>query len=297
MRRVSVLVVLCLCLVAGVKAQKSSLYERKDFSFKMTTEKDSDGKIRTVKLHACVGSNAVSNFTFKVVVPTEDIGEITEPDINFDGYPDVDINLGYKGGFSNNVQHEALLWNQKKHCFEVPEGYSDIGEPQFDGEKKVIFTTLSAGPDARVTTYYRWQGSTLCEYLSDTWKIDDDKVADFSDMLNLPLFRLDAKLNGRTPVIIAFQKNEDGVVAGYIYYPRAKNPAPIMIKGIFDGIYDLMERLPDGTTTGYLSLKCDKDQKWSGAWANPVTHKSLEITDIIFSHEVPKWFTKSLFLE
>ena len=60
MRRVSVLVVLCLCLVAGVKAQKSSLYERKDFCFKMTTEKDSDGKIRTVKLHACVGSNAVS---------------------------------------------------------------------------------------------------------------------------------------------------------------------------------------------------------------------------------------------
>lgn len=165
MRRVSALVILCLCLVAGVKAQKSSLYERKDFSFKMSTEKDSEGKIRTVKLHACVGSNAVSNFTFKVVVPTEDIGEITEPDINFDGYPDVDINLGYKGGFSNNVQHEALLWNQKKHCFEVPEGYSDIGEPQFDGEKKIIFTTLSAGPDARVTTYYRWQGSTLCEYL------------------------------------------------------------------------------------------------------------------------------------
>ena len=179
----------------------------------------------------------------------------------------------------------------------MQEGYSDIGEPQFDGEKKIIFTTLSAGPDARITTYYRWQGSTLCEYLSDTWKIDDYQVADFSDMLNLPLFRLDAKLNGRTPVIIAFQKNEDGVVAGYIYYPRAKNPAPIMIKGIFDGIYDLRERLPDGTTTGYLSLKCDKDQNWSGAWANPVTHKSLEITDIIFSHEVPKWFTKSLFLE
>ena len=298
MRKISALVILCLCLSVGVKAQKSSQYERKDFSFKITKEKDSDGKISTVKLHTCVGSQTVNEFSFDAIAPAEDIGEITEPDINFDGYPDVDINLGYVGGFSNNVQHEALLWNQKKHCFEVPEGYSEIGEPQLDGEKKVIFTALSAGPDERVITYYRWEGSTLREYLSNTWKMDDDNVIDFSNMLNLPLFRLDAKLNGRTPVIIAFQKNEKDIVAGYIYYPRAKNPAPIMIKGIFDnGTYDLSERFSDGSTTGYLCLKCDKDENWSGSWTNPVTHKTLMITDISFSREAPKWFTKSLFLE
>ena len=87
-------------------------------------------------------------------------------------------------------------------------------------------------------------------------------------------------------------------MAGYIYYPRAKNPAPIMIKGIFDnGTYDLRERLNDGTTTGYICLKCDKDENWSGGWANPTTHKELKLTDISFSHEAQKWFTKSLFLE
>ena len=108
----------------------------------------------------------------------------------------------------------------------------------------------------------------------------------------------EAKLNGRTPVIIAFQKNEKDIVAGYIYYPRAKNPAPIMIKGIYDnGTYDLRERLNDGTTTGYICLKCDKDENWSGGWANPTTHKELKLTDISFSHEAQKWFTKSLFLE
>ena len=88
------------------------------------------------------------------------------------------------------------------------------------------------------------------------------------------------------------------IVAGYIYYPRAKNPAPIMIKGIYDnGTYDLRERLDDGTTTGYICLKCDKDENWSGGWANPTTHKELKLTDISFSHEAQKWFTKSLFLE
>ena len=117
-------------------------------------------------------------------------------------------------------------------------------------------------------------------------------------MLNFPLYTLEAKLNGRIPVIIAFQKDEKDIVAGYIYYPRAKNPAPIMIKGIYDnGTYDLRERLNDGTTTGYICLKCDKDENWSGGWANPTTHKELKLTDISFSHEAQKWFTKSLFLE
>ncbi len=147
-------------------------------------------------------------------------------------------------------------------------------------------------------TYYRWEGNKLVEYLSETAKIEDAKVIDFSGMLNLPLYRLDAKLNGRTPVIIAFQKDKEGVVAGYIYYPRAKHPAPIMIKGVFDkGTYDLSERQPDGSTTGYICLKCDKDQNWSGSWANPTTHKELKLTDIFFSHEAPKWFTKSLLTE
>ena len=298
MRKISALVVFCLCFFVSAKAQNK--YERKDYTFKVTKETNSSGEVDKVSLFAYVGKQLVKKYTFEVLSPVpkdlaEIIGSISENDINFDGYPDIDIYLGNIGGGANNTQHEAMLWNQKKHCFEVPEGYSGIGEPQFDGEKKIIFTTLSAGPDARVTTYYRWQGSTLCEYLSDTWKIDDDKVVDFSGMLNLPLQRLDAKLNGRIPVIIAFQKDAEGIVAGYIYYPRAKNPAPIMIKGVFDrGIYDLSERQPDGSTTGYICLKCDENMNWSGSWANPTTHKELKLTDIYFSHEVPKWFTKSL---
>ena len=190
-----------------------------------------------------------------------------------------------------------MLWNQEKHGFAKSEGYNEIGEPQLDSKNKVIFTVINSYADV-TQTYYRWEGNTLAEYLSHTSKIEDQKVVDYSKMLNLPLYSLDAKLNGKIPVIIAFQKNEKDIVAGYIYYPRAKNPAPIMIKGIFDNsTYDLSEHQPDGTTTGYICLKCDKDQNWSGGWTNPTTHKTLKITDIFFSHEAQKWFTKSLFLE
>ena len=106
-------------------------------------------------------------------------------------------------------------------------------EPQLDPKNKVVFTVINSYTDV-TKTYYRWDGNKLVEYLSETAKIEDDKVIDFSGMLNLPLYTLEAKLNGRTPVIITFQKDEKDIVAGYIYYPRAKNPAPIMIKGIYD---------------------------------------------------------------
>ena len=296
------LIVLCLCVSKGIQAQ-NKLYERKDFSFKITKEKDSEGYVNIVNLSTYVGSQLIDKYTYKVPSPlpedlSDAIGAVSEEDINFDGYPDIDINLGYRGGGSaNNIEHEGLLWNQEKHGFVKAEGYNEIGEPQLDPKNKVVFTVINSYTDV-TKTYYRWDGNKLVEYLCETAKIEDDKVIDFSGMLNYPLYTLEAKMNGRIPVIIAFQKNEKDIVAGYIYYPRAKNPAPIMIKGIYDnGTYDLRERLNDGTTTGYICLKCDKDEKWSGGWANPTTHKELKLTDISFSHEAQKWFTKSLFLE
>ena len=300
MKKVSFLVVLCLCFITGAKAQNTKLYERKDFSFKITKEKNAEGYVNIVNLSTYVGSQLIDKYTYEVLSPlpedmSEQIGHISEDDINFDGYPDISIYLGNIGGGANNTQNEALLWNQAQHSFVKAEGYNEIGEPQLDSKNKVIFTVMNSYVDV-TQTYYRWEGNTLVEYLSHTSKIEDPKVVDYSKMLNLPLYSLDAKLNGKIPVIIAFQKNEKDIVAGYIYYPRAKNPAPIMIKGIFDnGTYDLSEHQSDGTTTGYICLKCDKDQNWSGTWTNPTTHKTLNITDIFFSHEAQKWFTKSLF--
>ena len=302
MKKISFLIVLCLSLITGAKAQNTKQYERKDFSFKITKEKNADNYVNKVNLSTYVGSQLINKYTYEVLSPlpedmSEQIGHISEDDINFDGYPDISIYLGNIGGGANNTQNEALLWNQAQHGFVKAEGYNEIGEPQLDPKNKVVFTVINSYTDV-TKTYYRWNGNKLVEYLCETAKIEDDKVIDFSGMLNYPLYTLEAKMNGRIPVIIAFQKNEKDIVAGYIYYPRAKNPAPIMIKGIYDnGTYDLRERLDDGTTTGYICLKCDKDENWSGGWANPTTHKELKLTDISFSHEAQKWFTKSLFLE
>ena len=298
-----ILIVLGLCVSNNTQAQNTRRYERKDFTFKVTKETNADGEVNIVNLSTYAGEQLIIKYSYNVPYPlsenlSETIGLISEEDINFDGYPDIDINLGYWGaGSANNIQHEALLWDQKQHGFVTAKGYNEIGEPQLDYTNKVIFTVLNSYVDV-TKTYYRWEGNTLVEYLSYTSKIEDSEDVDYSGMLNLPLYSLKAKLNDKIPVIIAFQKNDKDIVAGYIYYPRAKNPAPIKIKGIFDnGTYDLNERQSDGSTTGYICLKCDKNQNWSGTWTNPTTHKTLILSDIFYTHEAPKWFTKSLFDE
>lgn len=303
MKKISFLVVLCLCLITGAKAQNSKQYERKDFSFKITKEKNADNYVNKVNLSTYVGSQLINKYTYEVLSPlpedmSEQIGHISEDDINFDGYPDISIYLGNIGGGANNTQNEALLWNQAQHGFVKPEGYDEIGEPQLDSKTKTIFTVTNTYEDV-TKTYYRWDGNQLVEYLSETAKIEDAKVIDFSGMLNLPLHRFDAKLNGKTSVIIAFQKDADGIVAGYIYYPRAKNPAPILIVGSYynnegmDG-YFLHEYQSDGSISGTITLEDSKNNGWSGTWTNPKTHKELKISDAFYSHKAAKWFTKSL---
>lgn len=315
MKRRLILIFLCLYALVGVQAQVSRNKksakgaERKDYSFKIAMDKNADGEVSVANLCTYVGKQLIDKYAFELSAPMpEDMARetivITEDDINFDGYPDVDVNLGYVGGFSNNVQHEALLWGQQQHGFVPAKGYGEIGEPQLDAGLKAITTAMSAGPDERVITYYRWNGSELEEYLSNTWRMDDDGDAvDFSGMLNLPLWRIDAKLNGRIPVIIAYQKTSDGIVAGYIYYPKAKNPAPIMIAGRMSkqgGVehYSLEEYQSDGSVSGIIDIDIQvedcADYKLSGKWINPTTKKEFELTNILLCHEAPKWFTKSL---
>lgn len=291
----------------AVQAQK---YERKDFTFKATKVKNADGEISEVTFGTYAKGKLVKEYTFELSVPlsedmTEMIGTYSEDDLNFDGYPDVDIYMGYYGGFANNTQHEALLWDQKQHCFVCPEGYAGIGEPVLDAKQKCITTTLSDGPENRVTSYYRWQGHKLQLYLEHVWPIEgsDKDYVNYNDMLNLPLQRYNAKLDGRISVIIAFQRNADNTVAGYIYYPKAKSPAPIMIVGSGtrqNGVdyYEFNEYQPDGKVSGRITLQHQLVDGWNhkveGTWTNPKTGKEMKITDAYYSQECPKWFTKSL---
>ena len=286
-------------------AHAEKQYERKDLTVKSQQVKNKDGDVSLVKVGVYAGKTLVEEFSYELepAIPkelAETVGTVSEDDLNFDGIADADIYLGYLGGFANNTLHEALLWDKRQHCFVKAEGYGGIGEPIVNEDTKCIQTVLSAGPDRRETSYYRWEGNRLVHYLSNTWAMDDEDVVDFSGVLNLPTYRLDGKLDGRIPINIVFQR-EDNCVAGFIYYPKAKHPAPILIAGSVmqyqgNDVYFLREYQSDGIITGVISLTLKVDtypETLSGTWTNPKTEKEMKMTNLTFSHEAPKWFTQS----
>ena len=117
----------------------------------------------------------------------------------------------------------------------------------------------------------------------------------------LTVYRYDAKLDGRIPVVIALQVDHWTHVAGYIYYPNAKNPAPIMVIGSVmtypdnEAEYHLNEYQSDGTITGIISIERE-NWKLHGTWTNPKTQKEMMLTDLTVSKQQPEWFTESLLI-
>ena len=303
MRKIAVIALL-LCGVMTALAQGKQ-YQRSELTVKSQQVKNNDGEVTQVNVGIYAGTKCIDTFPFELepAIPkelAETIGTVSEEDLNFDGYHDADIYLGYLGGFASNTYHEGLLWDQQQHRFVKAEGYGEIGEPTVDEDIRCIRTVMSAGPDQRESCFYRWEGNRLVHYLSDVWAMDDDEVIDFRGVLNLPTHRLDGNLDGRIPVNIVFQR-QDNIVAGFIYYPKAKHPAPIFIAGSvmeYDGadFYFLREYQDDGIITGIIRLKMQTGsypEILEGSWTNPKTEKEMTMTNLFYSHRAPKWFTQS----
>ena len=297
-----------LSVAVGAQAQGVGKYKRNDFSFKSTKVKNAEGELTHVKVGAYVGNKLVDEFTIELGgVPMETtadaVGTISETDLNNDGIPDVNIYLGYYGGHPNDVYYEALIWDSELGRFLQADGYKELAEPMVDDQTHLIYTNLRDGPEKRVMDYYGWQRNKIRHLRSETFAIEDGGSTDFSGLLDFPCSRIDAKLDGRIPVIIAFQENNDDNVAGYIYYPKAKRPAPIMVAGYVthgkDGdFYSLNEYQADGIITGSIVLQQQLVDGWdhqvTGTWTNPKTQKELKLADVKFSREMPDWFNKSL---
>ena len=101
----------------------------------------------------------------------------------------------------------------------------------------------------------------------------------------------------------------DWQTAGYIYYPKAKNPAPILIAENWgnedpivsdeDNVFDrrFVEYQPDGEMTGIIYLtyaEVEGDfQMLKGSWKNPTTGKVMSLSDFQEMQELPSWWPGS----
>ena len=125
-----------------------------------------------------------------------------------------------------------------------------------------------------------------------------------------------AVMNGKYAVEVFFQtahNDGDWQTAGYIYYPKAKSPAPILIvenwgneKQIVsdeDNVFDcrFVEYQSDGETTGILYLtyaEVEGDfQMLKGSWKNPTTGKVMRLSKFEEMRDLPAWWpgTPSVF--
>ena len=89
-------------------------------------------------------------------------------------------------------------------------------------------------------------------------------------------------LGDKIPVRLKFAVNGDEIAVGEIFYPKAKNPAPILVVGAptEGGWYYLKEYQSDGTITGTMLFRIEEDENEEayiaeGTWTNPRTEKSL----------------------
>lgn len=118
-----------------------------------------------------------------------------------------------------------------------------------------------------------------------------------------------AVMNGKIAVEVVFQTDmpdDDWLMAGYIYYPNAKAPAPILIVNNWgdekpsdsDDDYTFecrfVEYQPNGEVTGILYLTCAEVegdfQMIKASWKNPTTGRVLKLTDFEETRELPAWW-------
>ena len=119
-----------------------------------------------------------------------------------------------------------------------------------------------------------------------------------------------ALMNGKIPVEVMFQttRNQDGewMTAGYLYYPKAKTPAPILIvegwypekpivsKDEDETVSRFVEYQPDGEKTGtlyvtYVEVEGDFQMR-RASWKNPTTGKVLLLSNFEEMRELPSWY-------
>lgn len=96
-------------------------------------------------------------------------------------------------------------------------------------------------------------------------------------------YSFEGTLGDKIPVKLKFAVNGDEIAVGEIYYPKAKNPAPILVVGAptANGWYYMKEYQSDGTITGTMYFKIEGEDTADGAfisegtWTNPRTQKEF----------------------
>ena len=152
-----------------VADQASPVDVRSTYTFVIDFVANDDGQCESLMLD-CNSGEKTQDFGFefnwpkdKDILVDEGSGEISEDDINGDGWPDVVVCLGNFGVMSPLYFYGACVWNPDDESFCRVWEYDGIpnAEPcRLDGKPAV--KSVSEGLDGSASTdYYAWEGRKL----------------------------------------------------------------------------------------------------------------------------------------
>ena len=94
-------------------------------------------------------------------------------DINFDGFPDLQIFLWYNTVGQVAESYAAYLWTPQGYFKEV-EGFSDLYNPQIDHENSTITANYRSDANERTFETYKWNGDKLVLVKTHKEKLFDE---------------------------------------------------------------------------------------------------------------------------
>ena len=182
MKQSALALILALAICVTVPAlARHYVPERSDFTFKtqvfQSCDEDDDQWCHAdsilVYITDGIGRSVVRNVWAEPLDTANwnGFGEILEEDINFDGYPDLQVCNGPVNMFGN-FTYTAFLWDQESHSFVEIEGYDEINSPEVYSAEKRIVGVWRLDNDVEISTY-EWRDGKLVLVNSEQMKYDE----------------------------------------------------------------------------------------------------------------------------
>jgi hypothetical protein len=155
---------------------EAGLPERADitFSTKVLCQEDDDPDFRNIADSIIVRADLGNGEMWVTGCSAEPLdttawrgfGDISEKDINFDGYPDLQVCRGPVNSYGN-FTYAAWLWDNERREFVRVQGYEDLFDPELRSGDKTIYSSFRMD-DHEDNAVYGWENGKLTMLSSET---------------------------------------------------------------------------------------------------------------------------------
>jgi hypothetical protein len=104
----------------------------------------------------------------------EPFGNVWQTDVDFDGYTDVLINLGFEPVSDQHfVRYDAWLYNPDDGKFYCPDTFREIINPEVDREEtRILSHYIARDGKTRVYSAFYWQRDGNIQRVGESWTVE-----------------------------------------------------------------------------------------------------------------------------